>query len=192
MNNAVKFRYDFMLTFAKYFHFLNIRYALKQVCLSLESYTIVYCIQNSLDSVQLAVEYIKCNTHTTTNHLLHMQKNTRREKQTHSHSCPHLPCGYIDMLHAVLYKHVDTHTHAHAQAFSLPQFHLTNSADRPKPLPSTFLPPFFSCLCVILLFLLCTVKTFEWGGRMRQRNSTEGKCFPFKCRIIIGYCFGPS
>ncbi len=178
-----------MLTFAQYFQSLNVTYELKQVCLSLESYSIVYCIQNSLDSVQLAVEYMKCNTHTTTNHLLHMQKNTRREKQTHSHSCPHLPCGYIDMLHAVLYKHVDTHTHT--QAFSLPQFHLTNSVDRPKPLQSAFLPRFLSCLDVILLFLLCTVKVCEWGGRRRQRNSREGKSFPFKCRIIIGYCFGP-
>lgn len=146
INNVVKFRYEFMLTFAQYFHSLNVMYALKQVCLLLESYSIVYCIQNSLDTVQLAVEYIKCNTHTTTNHLLHMQKNTRREKQTHSHSCPHLPCGYIDMLHAVLYKHVDTHT----RAFSLPQFHLINSADRTKPLQSAFIPPFF-----LLSMLFC-------------------------------------
>lgn len=119
INNVVKFRYEFMLTFAQYFHSLNIMYALKQVCLLLESYSIVYCIHNSLDTVQLAVEYIKCNTHTTTNHLLHMQKNTHREKQTHSHSCPHLPCGYIDMLHAVLYKHVDTHTGIQLASVSL-------------------------------------------------------------------------
>lgn len=50
----------------------------------LVSYGIVRPIQNALDTVQLSVEYM----HTTTNHLLHAQKNTRREKQTHSHSCP--------------------------------------------------------------------------------------------------------
>jgi len=42
INNLLNFRYVLMLTFTQYFQYLNIQYALKQVCLSLESYRIKF------------------------------------------------------------------------------------------------------------------------------------------------------